>query len=281
MRNDYTDYIRHGSSSNHKYVAKVNNYGGVARYFYDQAEYQAYLKNKKASNSVLANAKSAVSKNLNKLRTATKKVGSSLKKSNNYNIGIHNPPDDGGIDHLAYNVKKKVTKATNTVKNSKAGLLSRDAASSMANTAKKEWEKTFGHGEKNNRMSRIERASMKAKNLTGKIKDDVTPKAKKAWSDAGVKYKKIEKEIKTNVAPKLKSEARALIKKARAAIDDRTGMSLKTYHKIDSAYDDVLSRVRNSNMDEVDKALIEQQIRRARNDLERAAKAAKRRGESK
>lgn len=292
MRNDYTDYISH-SSPKHKYIAKVGS-----RYFYDRDEYNTYKSNKgksKSSTKLRSKANSiwngrnpgihqtptrgAAGKAYTVKKSATSagktiqsKIGSVLKGRN---PGIHQTPS-GGLDHLAYKVKKTTTRATNLVKNSKAGLITRDVAKSAGRSAKNFFVGDGRHA------SGLEKATWKAQGKLAKASynakkfiDVSKPKVEKAVFNAGVQYRKAEKNFKENVAPKLKSEAKALIKRMKQEINSRESVGLKTYNRINSAYDDVLDKVRNSDMDEVDKAMIEKNINRAKNDLELAAKASR------
>lgn len=247
MRNDYTDYIQHGLfSRKHKYVAKVKYGPGAtaARYFYNNDDYQAYLKNRTVSGPT-APLSVKGKHSLNQVRLRAKNVGSTLSK----NAADLGKKAKHAMDDVKFNLhtaafdtsagaKKAFKKASSSLKNSKAALTAKYNMSVLSDKVKKNVSETFGHGEKNNKMSKIEKAAMRAKIVTGKWKTAAAPHAKKAWREAGYAYRDVEKKLnkaannakenyKYYIEPAIKSKASAAYNKAENAVKSEVAVSQK------------------------------------------------------
>ena len=245
MRNDYTDYIQHGLfSKKHKYVAKVKYGPGAtaSRYFYNNDDYQAYLKNKNAKVTVNAPASVMANHKINQARLRAKNVGSTLSKTV-ANVGEK-------LSNLTSTVKAKTGSATNAFINGRpAGIHQKPSrgVAGAAYTAKNKATELRNKAALTAHVidNKLDVATRKAKKIAGKWKTDATAassKAKlaagKAWKEAGVAYdnaskkaKKAASNAKENykyyIEPAIKAKASEVYNKASSNIKGELAVSKK------------------------------------------------------
>lgn len=236
MRNDYTDYIKHGLfSKKHKYVAKVKYGPGAtaARYFYNNDDYQAYLKNKNAKVTVNAPASVMASHKINQARLRAKNVGSTLSKTV-ANVGEK-------LSSLTSTVKSKTGSAKNEFINGRqAGIHqtpSRGAAGA-AYTAKNKATELRNKAALTSHVidNKLYAATRKAKKIAGKWKTDVTAKSSsaklalgKAWKEAGAEYNK-DLKIAQHTANAVKNYAAKKAGEAKMYAQHEIGRQKKAYN---------------------------------------------------
>lgn len=248
MRNDYTDYIQHALfSKKHKYVAKVKyGTGSAARYFYNNDDYQAYLKNKNAKVTVNAPASVTANHKLNQAKLKAKNVGSTLSKTA-ANVGEK-------ISNLTSTVKAKTSSAKNTFINGRpAGIHQKptrgaagaaytasrktsDAMKSIQESYRKvAGDKNYGNGGLHpgsarkaiwNAKSKLGIAKANAKKL---YNNSVKPKAQKAWTKAGVEYHK-DLKIAQHTANAVKNYATQKASEAKMYAQHEMGRQKKAYN---------------------------------------------------